>query len=89
MGLSLPEIQSLLLIDLLPHDIYVKSGDGYEVIIPKGCSIPAKKTIEFEVEEGQEDLMVEVYRKKEGEDYTVSMNRKLSIEIGRVWIPVE
>ena len=68
MGLSEKEIQELLLIDLLPHDIFIKNEDGYEVIIPKGCSIPAKKTIEFIIEENQEYLDVEVYRKKENED---------------------
>lgn len=71
MGLSQKEIQSLLLIDLLPHALYVERGDGYEVIIPKGCPIPTRKTIEFPIEESQDRLNVKVYRKKEDEDYVV------------------
>ena len=62
------KIQSLLLIDLLPHDLFVKSGDDYEKIIEKGSSIPCRKLIEFEIEENQKNLIVEVYRKKEEDD---------------------
>lgn len=68
MGLSKADIQSLLLIDLLPHDLFVKSSDDYEKIIEKGSSIPCRKLIEFEIEENQKNLIVEVYRKKEEDD---------------------
>lgn len=71
MGLSQEEIQSLLLIDLLPHDLFMKVGDEYQIIIPKGSSIPSRKTVEVMIEKDQEYLVVEVYRKKEGDEYIV------------------
>ena len=88
MGLSEKEIQELLLIDLLPHDIYIKNEQGYEVIIPKGCSIPARKTVEFE---NQEYLNVEVYRKKEDDDsfFVFLLFIHNWLEIGRIWIQTE
>ena len=57
-----------MLIDLLPHDIYIKNGEDYEVVIPKNSSIPTRKTVEFVVEDSDEELSVEIFRKKANED---------------------
>ena len=72
MGVSPSELQSLLFIDLLPHDICIQTDKGYEVVIPKGVSIPTRKTIEVELEEeNQKDLSLSVFRSKDSE-YIVS-----------------
>lgn len=72
MGVSPSELQSLLFIDLLPHDICMQTNSGYEVVIPKGVSIPTRKTIEVELEdENQKYLTISLFRSKEDE-YIVS-----------------
>ena len=72
MGVSLSDLQSLLYIDLLPHDICVEVEDGcFEVVIPQGVTVPTKKTIEVVLENAeQKSLTLTLYRKKE-QDYVV------------------
>lgn len=49
----------------------MKMGDGYQIIIPKGSSIPSRKTVEVMIEKDQEYLVIEVYRKKEDDEFVV------------------
>ena len=71
-GVSLSDLQSLLYIDLLPHDICIEMEDGsFDVVIPQGVTVPAKKTIEVVLEDPeQKSLTLTLYRKKE-QDYVV------------------
>ncbi|OAO11865.1 heat shock protein [Blastocystis sp. ATCC 50177/Nand II] len=63
MGYSMKDLQSLLFIDLLPHDIFIKTETGYEIVIPKGASVPSRRTVEFVLtEENQTSLSVEIFR---------------------------
>ena len=74
MGVSAATLRSLLLIDLLPHDICVKTGSTYLVAIPKGAPIPSRKTVELSLsDEKQKQLKVEIYRRKEADEYSVEL----------------
>lgn len=67
------DLQSLLFIDLLPHDIFIKTETGYEIVIPKGASVPSQRTVEFVLtEENQTSLSVEIFRNAStSDDYVV------------------
>lgn len=73
MGYSMKDLQSLLFIDLLPHDIFIKTETGYEIVIPKGTSVPSRRTVEFVLtEENQTSLSVEIFRNAStSDDYVV------------------
>jgi hypothetical protein len=77
------ELQKLLFIDLLPHDICMKTDDGFETVIPKGSSIPTRKMVEVEIEEKQRTLMVTLYRRKEDE-FVVAVVVASSVASGRL-----
>ena len=77
------ELQKLLFIDLLPHDICMKTDDRFETVIPKGSSIPTRKMVEVEIEEKQRTLMVTLYRRKEDE-FVVAVVVASSVASGRL-----
>ena len=59
------EIRSLLFIDLLPYDLCIETEMGYKVVIPKGATIPCRRSVEVALnEENQKELLINVYRKK-------------------------
>ena len=59
------EIRSLLFIDLLPYDLCIETEMGYKVVIPKGATIPCRRSVEVALsEENQQELLINVYRKK-------------------------
>ena len=79
-------------IDLLPHDICVKTDSGFEIVVPKGSSIPSRKAIEVELqEEDQKSLTVEIYRSSPASDdyVVVSVLLPHHAEAGRIRVPVE
>ena len=76
------ELQKLLFIDLLPHDICMKTDDGFETVIPKGSSIPTRKMVEVEIEEKQRTLMVTLYRRKD--EFVVAVVVASSVASGRL-----
>ena len=86
------DLQSLMYIDLLPHDICVKTDTGFEIVVPKGSSIPSRKSVEFELqEEGQKSLTVEIYRSTPAsDDYVVLLSfLRYRSETGRIRVPLE
>ena len=65
MGVKEDEIRSLLFIDLLPYDLCIETEMGYKVVIPKGATIPCRRSVEVALsEENQQELLINVYRKK-------------------------
>ena len=59
------EIRSLLFIDLLPYDLCIETEMGYKMVIPKGATIPCRRSVEVALsEENQQELLINVYRKK-------------------------
>ena len=65
MGVKEDEIRSLLFIDLLPYDLCIETEMGYKVVIPKGATIPCRRSVEVALsEENQRELLINVYRKK-------------------------
>lgn len=65
MGVKEDEIRSLLFIDLLPYDLCIETEMGYKVVIPKGATIPCRRSVEVALsEENQKELLINVYRKK-------------------------
>ena len=65
MGVTEDEIRSLLFIDLLPYDLCIETEMGYKVVIPKGATIPCRRSVEVALnEENQKELLINVYRKK-------------------------
>ena len=65
MGVTEDEIRSLLFIDLLPYDLCIETEAGYKVVIPKGATIPCRRSVEVSLsEENQKELLINVYRKK-------------------------
>ena len=79
MGVKPADLQSLLFIDLLPHDICIQTKKGYEVVIPKGVSIPTRKMIEVELEGNQKDLSLSVFRSKDNE-FIVNERRVIDVQ---------
>ena len=67
-------MQSLLYIDLLPYDLCIETDEGYEVVIPKGVTIPARRSVEVALHDNHKELMVNVFRGKseELEEFIVS-----------------
>lgn len=67
-------MQSLLYIDLLPYDLCIETDEGYEVVIPKGVTIPARRSVEVALHDNHKELMVNVFRGKseESEEFIVS-----------------
>lgn len=87
MGYSMKDLQSLLLIDLLPHDIFIKTETGFEIVIPKGASVPSRRTVEVMLtEENQTSISVEIFRNSSAnDDYIVaSILQYLAVEDRRV-----
>ena len=80
-GVSSKELQKLLFIDLLPHDICMKTDDGFETVVPKGSSIPTRKLVEVEIQEKQRTLTVSLYRRKE-EEFVVRVMVASSLAFG-------
>ena len=73
MGVKEDEIRSLLFIDLLPYDLCIETEMGYKVVIPKGATIPCRRSVEVALsEENQQELLgkaaARVRNRVDGED---------------------
>jgi molecular chaperone DnaK len=75
-GIMGGELQEVVLLDVTPHDMGVKSlGDKMSVVITSNTSIPTRaKKVFATTEDNQSFVTIEVYQ---GEHETVSRNRRL------------
>ena len=81
MGVTEDEVRSLLFIDLLPYDLCIETEMGYKVVIPKGSTIPCRRSVEVSLsEDNQKELLINVYRKKSKEQDPIEKTEENEIE---------